>query len=354
MSASKTLAAPSLAAKAAPAPFAYAIGADLSFLGQAEARGTQFRDQGVVKPGLQIFRDHGYNWIRLRLFHSPSMANNREYTIDQAKKAKELGYKVLLAIHYSDSWADPGKQTIPKAWQGKSHAQLVQAVEDYTRETIEAFRGAGAMPEMVQVGNEITNGMLWPDGKLPENWDNFAELIKAGIRGMDAGLGDAPRPRLITHVERPARISLIGDFFDNLIARGVEIDIIGTSYYPWWHGSLLQLRDGLGYLAERYRKEIIVVEAAYNWRPAEYRNSPPPFPETPEGQREFWEELNRVVLGIPYGLGRGVFWWEPAVVGRGGVSSRGMFDSEGNALPVVYVFDKFTRGKVQSAGEGPK
>ena len=265
-------------AKAPPAPLAYAVGADLSFLGQAEARGVQFKDQGVVKPGLQIFRDHGYNWIRLRLFHTPTMVNNLDYTIDQAQKAKALGYKFLLSIHYSDSWADPGKQPIPKAWQGKSHAELVQAVEDYTRDTMVAFRTAGAMPDMVQVGNEITNGMLWPDGKLPENWDNFADLIKAGIRGMDAGLGDAQRPRLLTHVERPARIGLVGDFFDNLIARGVEVDIIGTSYYPWWHGSLLQLRDGLAYVAEKYRREIIVVEAAYNSRPAEYRNTPPPFP----------------------------------------------------------------------------
>jgi arabinogalactan endo-1,4-beta-galactosidase len=149
----------------------YMIGADLSFLKQAEDRGTVFKDQGQAKPGLQIFRDHGYNWIRLRLFHTPTgLPNDLDYTIALAKDARQRGLKFLLNYHYSDTWADPGKQTIPKAWQGKSHANLVQAVFEYTRETIIAFRDAGALPDMVQVGNEITPGMLWPDGKLPDHW----------------------------------------------------------------------------------------------------------------------------------------------------------------------------------------
>jgi arabinogalactan endo-1,4-beta-galactosidase len=163
---------------------------------------------------------------------------------------------------------------------------------------------------------------------------------------MDDGLGGAPRPLLLVQTERPGNIEVTRNFYDNIIQRGVEFDIIGLSYYPWWHGSLLEVRDCLAFIAERYKKDIILVEVAYNWRPAEYRKMPPPFPETPEGQREFWEEVNRLVLEIPNGLGKGVFWWEPAVAGRGGISSRGMFDAEGNALPVVSVFDKFTRGKV--------
>ena len=176
-----------------PLPADYAIGADLSFLKQAEDRGTVFKDSGQAKPGLQIFRDHGYNWIRLRLFHTPTrLPNNLDYTIALAKDAKKLGYKFLLDYHYSDTWADPGKQTIPKAWEGKSHAELVQAVFEYTRDTIVAFRAAGVLPDMVQPGNEITPGMLWPDGKLPANWDNFAELLKAGIEGVEAGCGDGP------------------------------------------------------------------------------------------------------------------------------------------------------------------
>lgn len=126
----------------------YAIGADLSFLKQAEDGGTVFKDGGQVKPGLRIFRDHGYNWIRLRLFHTPRrLPNNLDYTIALTKEARKLGFKFLLDYHYSDTWADPGKQRIPEAWQGKSHDALVQAVFEYTRDTITAFRKSGVLPD---------------------------------------------------------------------------------------------------------------------------------------------------------------------------------------------------------------
>jgi arabinogalactan endo-1,4-beta-galactosidase len=125
----------------------YAIGADLSFLKSAEDRGFSFMENNISKPGLKIFKDHGYNWIRLRLFHTPvELPNSLDYTITLAKKAKEDGFKFLLDYHYSDTWADPGKQFIPKAWTGLSHGEMVKAVYDYTRETIKAFRKAGVLP----------------------------------------------------------------------------------------------------------------------------------------------------------------------------------------------------------------
>ncbi len=123
----------------------YAIGADLSFLGQAEAKGTVFKENGEAKSGLQIFKNHGYNWIRLRLFHTPSqLPNNLSYTIEQAKNAKKLGFKFLLNFHYSDTWADPAKQIMPKAWESKSHPELVQAVFEYTRDVLAAFGKEGS------------------------------------------------------------------------------------------------------------------------------------------------------------------------------------------------------------------
>jgi len=320
----------------------YAIGADLSFLKQAEDRGTVFKDEGQARPGLQIFKDHGYNWIRLRLFHTPTrLPNDLAYTITLAQDAKKLGYKFLLNYHYSDTWADPGKQFIPKAWEGKSHAELVQAVFEYTRDTISAFRDANALPDMVQVGNEITPGMLWPDGKLPENWDNLAELLKAGIDGVEAGRGDAPKPLIMIHIDRGGDVKTTKNFFDRLHSYDVPYDVIGQSYYPWWHGSLLDLRENLIFMAETYRKDIILVEVAYNWRPAEYQGKPAPFPETPEGQKQFLEEVHRLVLATPHNRGKGIFWWEPAVTGP--LGRRGMFDEDGNALPVIGVFDKYTR-----------
>jgi arabinogalactan endo-1,4-beta-galactosidase len=320
----------------------YAIGADLSFLKQAEDKGTVFKDNGQAKPGLQIFKDHGYNWIRLRLFHTPArLPNSLDYTVASAKAARALGFKFLLDYHYSDTWADPGKQTMPEAWKGKSHEQLVEVVFGYTRDTIAAFRAADVLPDMVQVGNEITAGMLWPDGKLPENWLNFAELLKAGIRGVEVGSGTNQRPRIMIHIDRGGDKSTTKYFFDKIRSYEVSYDVIGQSYYPWWHGSLLDLRENLLFMANEYRKDIILVEVAYCWRPSEYKQTVGPFPETPEGQLAFLDEVNRLVLNTPEGHGAGVFWWEPAVTG--GLRNRGFFSDDGNALPVMGVFDRFSR-----------
>jgi arabinogalactan endo-1,4-beta-galactosidase len=321
----------------------YARGADVSFLGQAEEKGIVFRENGRPKPGLQIFRDHGYNWVRLRLFNAPTeLPNNLEYTIAMAQQAKRMGFKFLLNYHYSDGWADPGKQFLPKAWERQSHTQLVESVFEYTRDTIVAFREAGVMPDMVQVGNEIISGMLWPDGKLPENWDHLADLVKAGIRGVDAGRGQMRMPQIMIHIDRGGDKKATKWFFDRLASYHVSFDVIGQSYYPWWHGSLNDLRENLEFMARTYRKDIIVVEAAYNWRTAEYAGKKAPFPETPQGQKEFFDQVNRIVMNTPDNRGKGLFWWEPAVAPDApGIASRGMFDSSGNALPVLTVFDRF-------------
>lgn len=329
----------------------FAVGADLSFLADAEARGLVFKDNGQPKPGLEIFKDHGYNWIRLRLFHTPDeLPNDLPYTIALAKEAKQRGFKFLLNYHYSDTWADPEKQFIPRAWEGKSHAELTDAVFEYTRDTVAEFRAAGAMPDMVQVGNEVIGGMLWPDGRLPKNWENFADLVKAGIRGVEAGTGDAARPQIMIHIDRGGDRHATEHFLNRCREYDIEYDVIGQSYYPWWHGSLDQLRENLAFMANEYGKDIMLVEVAYNWRPAEYRDKPGPFPESPEGQREFLEQVNRVVRATPHGRGKGIFWWEPAVA-RGPIASRGMFDREGNALPVITVFDAKRVAADASAGE---
>ncbi len=320
----------------------YAIGADVSFLGQAERQGVVFSDDGKKQPALRILHEHGYRWIRLRLFHSPTeLPNTLQYTVALAKDAKALGMKFLLDYHYADGWADPQQQAIPRAWSGLSHAELTKAVFDYTRDTVAAFRAAGVLPDMIQIGNEITHGMLWPDGKLAEHWDNFAELIYAGINGVDAGRGNGPRPRIMIHIDRGADMVGTKYFLDKLNSYDIPYDVIGQSYYPWFHGSLNELRANLTFMANEYQKDIVVVETAYNWKPTEYVGKPAPFPESPEGQRQFLDELNRVVMQTPNGRGKGVFWWEPAVTGA--LRSRGYFDEKHNSLPVIGVFDRFTR-----------
>jgi len=142
-----------------------------------------------VKPGLDIFRDHGYDWIRLRIFHTPTeLPNDLEYTIALAQAAQERGFRFLLDYHYADGWADPQKQPIPAAWDTTNVEMLADSVREWTSYTIRAFREAGVMPDMVQIGNEVRNGMMWPLGRLPDNWDNFARLFQAGLEGIGCSL----------------------------------------------------------------------------------------------------------------------------------------------------------------------
>jgi len=324
----------------------YAIGADLSFLKAAEKQGVVFKDtDGKEKPGLQIFKDHGYNWIRLRLFHPPTMLpNNLEYTISLAKEAKKLGFKFLLDYHYSDTWADPEHQITPEAWEGLPHSELVDSVLEYTKSTIIAFREAGVLPDMVQIGNEVSNGMLWPDGKLPDNWDNFIDLTKAGIKGVMAGKGSQEPPLIMIQIDKGGDKRTTKFLLDKINSYGVEYDVIGQSYYPWWHGTLNDLWENINFMVREYKKDIILVEVAYHWNDSRYTEKKGPFPETPTGQKEFLEEINRLALRSPDFKVRGVFWWEPAVDGNmKGIGSRGFFDKEGKALPVITVFDKYTR-----------
>ena len=127
-----------------------------------------------MKPGLDMFRDHGYDWIRLRIFHTPTeLPNDLEYTIALGQDAKERGFRFLFDYHYADGWADPQKQPIPAAWDITDIGILADSVREWTSNTIRAFQEAGVMPDMVQIGNEVRNGMMWPLGKLPDNWDNF-------------------------------------------------------------------------------------------------------------------------------------------------------------------------------------
>lgn len=328
----------------------YAVGADLSFMKDAEDKGFVFRENGKAKSCIDIFKDHGYNWVRLRLFHNPkahdeyNLPNDLEYTIALAKQAKDKGFKFLLDYHYSDTWADPSKQFTPKTWEGKSVEEIIDSVYEYTRYTMLEFKKAGVYPDMVQVGNEISYGMLWPLGKLPDNWDDFAAFLQAGINGVKASCGKHLCPKIMIHIDKGGDKAYTKYFYDNIRKYGIEYDIIGQSYYPWWHGNLLQLRECLNFCAMEYDKDVILVEVAYNYKWQEYKDKKAPFPETPEGQKDFLEEVNNIVLHIPNGRGTGIFWWEPAAPKRG-FESRTLFDANGNVMPAITVFDKYTRGR---------
>lgn len=327
----------------------YAFGADVSFLGQAEQNGVVLKDKGVPTPGLEILRNHGYNWIRLRVFVDPTKAetnlpNTLAYAIDLSKRAKALGLKVEVGFHYSDTWSDRFHQIPPSAWQGETHAQLVKTVFAYTRDSIAAMAAAGAMPDMVQFGNEPTLGFLWPDGKIPENWDHFAELERAAIAGMDAGRGNAPRPLVAIQLDLGGDWKASEAWWDKFLTYKIPFDVMAQSYYAHDYHTLMELRENLDNTALRYGKDVLVIETSYTWKPTQaFPKNDGPFPETPEGQAEYLDEINRIVMGVPGGHGKGVFWWEPFWP-RPGVD-RGMVDAEGNVLPVIRVYDKWTGGE---------
>ncbi len=330
-----------LLSRAAPAQ-TYAVGADVSFLAKCEQDGVIFKENGKPIDVLALLREHHYNWVRLRLLHEPAasaqkLPNDLPYTLALARRAHALGFHLLLDFHYSDTWADPGKQITPITWRSLTHEQLDRQVYLYTRDVLASFARNGLTPDMVQVGNEVTHGMLWPDGKLPGNWNHFADLLKAGIRGVDAGAGAASRPRVMIHIERGGDYPAAVDFFDNLDRRHVRYDVIGLSYYPFWHGDIAALRANLRKLALRYHKPIIVVETAFTWKPVGFAGKHPDFSESPQGQLAFLHAVDAAVRDIPDGLGQGVFWWEPAA--EGPLRDRSFFDSDGNVLPVITAFD---------------
>ncbi|WP_138494873.1 glycoside hydrolase family 53 protein [Paenibacillus pinistramenti] len=319
-------------------------GMDISFWDEIISEGGAYYEDGREKDLLAILKDSGVNSIRLRLWNDPEAGYvNLERTKLTAKKIKEAGMHFLLDFHYSDYWADPQKQTKPKAWEQLSFPELVQAVEDFTEQALTELKAQGTLPDMVQIGNEITPGMLWEEGKVgvwadagtaeerwigeerlntEEQWSRLAELVKAGIKGAKRAAGDAPEFEIMIHLDRGGDNAASRYFLDRLLAHGAEFDVIGQSFYPWWHGTLKQLEDNLNDLAVRYGKDLIVVETAYPWTltpedglefiVSTDERLPEEYPPTVEGQARYLTELMDMIRRTPDGRGRGFHYWEPA------------------------------------------
>jgi arabinogalactan endo-1,4-beta-galactosidase len=353
------------AANAADAEPALRIrGADLSFTLQEYAAGSRYRDRGRVRPVEDILAGHGANYCRLRLWVDPPAGwSDLPSAVEMARRARRAGLKILLDLHYSDFWADPAHQTIPGAWQGQDLPALAATVRDYTRTTLQRFARAGAPVDMVQVGNEITAGMLWPAGQIYtpdglQHWTEFTTLLKAGIKGVRDASADRRRIEVMVHIDRGGDNGGSRWFFDHILAAGVEFDVIGQSYYPFWHGSLADLEANLDDLAVRYGKDLIVAETAYPWTlgngddlanlftDAGTLPDGDRFPATPAGQAAYFEALRQVLLRVPGRRGAGFFAWEPEwIPGVGWQPGDGnpndnltMFDWTGAALPSLAAF----------------
>lgn len=361
-------------------------GMDISTLLEVEKCGGKFYDRGIRKDVMDILQSYGVNAVRLRLWNDPYSEDGKSYgagtndlptTIALAKRAKAHGMDVLLDLHYSDFWADPGKQRVPKAWRGMNAEQLEEAVYAFTKSTLLAMREANAYPDLIQVGNELTNGMLWPLGQMP-NYDNLARFISAGIRAVRAIDADMP---VMIHLDNGGNNAMYRDWFDHYIERGEDFQIIGLSYYPFWHGTLDDLENNMKDLAMRYGKELIVAEVSMGYTMedyAEYEKLSPderkgyatkqelveqlPFPMTKEGQRDFMNAFFNVIDQVPDGRCKGFFYWEPAwipVPGSGWATeaalpyieekgpcgnewaNQALFDYDGNALPAFETIKEY-------------
>ncbi len=299
------------------------LGADISFLPQLEERGIKFSDKTVQKDAIQILKDHGFNYIRLRIFNNPAADSgyspkkgfcDLEYTKQMAKRIKAAGLKFLLDFHYSDTWADPGKQFKPSAWKGLSFALLKDSVYEFTKKVISELKAQSTAPDMVQIGNEINHGMIWPDGHV-NHLDSLAELIKSGT---DAVLKIEPSAIMLLHIALGGQNDESVWFINNMLSRGVYFDIIGESYYPRWHGTLDDLRDdlrnNLTNLANRYSKDIIVVEYS-----------------------QLKKEVNEIVFNLPDNKGKGTMIWEPLNTWEK------IFDEKGNSNDLILEYDEISK-----------
>lgn len=362
-------------------------GMDLSSLLEVERCGGRFYDHGREEDALRILKRYGMNLVRLRLWNDPfdeqgssygGGGNDLETVLALAGRAKEQGIGWMLDFHYSDFWADPGKQTLPKAWRELDEAGLEKAMYDYTAKTLQSCRKAELLPGIVSVGNEVSNGLLWPYGKVPA-CEKLTCFLNAGIRAVR---DTAPGTPVMLHLDNGGNQKLYRDWFDRYLEHGGEdFEYIGLSYYPFWHGSLEMLKQNLQMLALRYGKELIVAEVSMGHTLNDYQQyeklsdsdrkgmaataklaAQVPFPMTPEGQAEFMKAVMEIIRQVPEGRGRGFCYWEPAwlpVPGSGWASrtalaymgekgpggnewaNQALFDYDGNALPALEVIRDF-------------
>ena len=252
-------------------------GMDLSTLLEMERCGAKYYDHGQEMDILDIMKKYDVDTIRLRLWNDPKSESGEPYgagnndlaeTIAIGKRVTDAGLGVLLNFHYSDFWADPGKQIKPKAWASYGVEELEKAVYDFTKDSLQKVLDAGVNVTMIQVGNELSNGLLWPEGQLP-NYDNVAKFVSAGIRACREVKADIP---LMIHLDNGGNNALYRDWFDHYMERGEDFDYIGLSYYPFWHGTLHMLEDNMNDIAVRYGKELIVAEVSMGHTMEDYKN----------------------------------------------------------------------------------
>jgi arabinogalactan endo-1,4-beta-galactosidase len=334
-------------------------GADVSSLPKNEDHGARYFDRwGRQRDPIAILRANGVNYLRLKVWVNPADGyNDKTHVLAMAKRAKAHGMGLLIDFHYSDAWADPGKQNKPAAWAALPFDQLKQALYDHTFDVLSALRAQHTPADMAQIGNEINGGMLWPDGRW-DNWDGLAALL---IAGATAARAASPKTKVVLHLAEGGNNGGHVWWFDNAVARGVAFDIIGVSQYVYWHGPLGYMQANINDLTARYDKPVMVVETAYGFTLDENDHETNIFnaalqeaggyPATPQGQAQAVRDMFTTVASVDNARGLGVFYWEPtwtAVPGGGwdpadpssgdGWENQALFDYRGRALPGLQEF----------------
>lgn len=348
-------------------------GADVSIMPELERNGTKFYDNGIEQDGLTILKNHGVNWIRVRIWYNPYVVGpegvgggntDEAKAIEMAKRAKALGMKVLVDFHYSDFWVDPGQQKKPDAWKNDSGDKLVDDVYAYTAKVMQDFNAQGVTPDMVQVGNELNNGMLWPEAQLTEDNPNgykfLAKLLNAGLQAVHDNDKDN-KVKTMIHLAG-VDVNLYHTFFDNLIVKNKvnDFDIIGMSFYPFWHGTMDDLKNTMNDVSAKYNKDVIAVETAFGYtlEDADFEKNNfgtneekvGGYKATVQGQATGLRDVMATVASVNDNRGLGIFYWAPDWVinekvgwksngGGNGWDNLTLFDTKGNALESMDTFN---------------
>ena len=346
-------------------------GMDVSMLKELEMCGAVYSLRGTPEDLFQILRQTGVNLIRLRLWHNPYSLQGEDYgggsndfqtTVELAKRAVDQGMEFMLDIHYSDFWTDPSKQLKPKAWEKMGYPELKDTVYQYTYQTLCDFRDALAEPHYVQVGNELTNGFLWPEGHV-DCLDQMAQLLQAGISAVKSFRTTIP---VMLHLDFGTDNALYRKWFSAIERYQLAFDIIGMSYYPYWNGKMDLLEQNMADISLRFEKDIVVAETVIGYTTdnlgctgmiySEELAKETDYPPSKVGQQRFLEDLADAIRKVPNNRGKGFIYWEPewlpfaqcawakpagcvyandkGVLGNSW-ANQALFDAQGNANPAL-------------------
>lgn len=378
--------AAALPAVATPAAAPFLAGGDVSVLTWMEAAGARYSDR-AGQPGdvLAILKAAGHNIVRIRLYERTGPGTGRDGwywpagsmdlpdVLALSRRAAALGLQIQLTLHYSDFWTNSKDQDIPHRWaahlatlpdEAARMATLAEFVSVRTRVVMEAMVKQGTPPAFVSLGNEIEAGMLYPYGRAtPDNWPRLATLLKAGHAAVKSVL---PSARTVLHLDGGGDLAKYRDWFDHARAHGVDWDVIGSSYYPFWTGkTVAEMAAFCREVTARYDRDLLVMETGFNWAPlredgwAGQLENNGPYParmSSPEGQRDFMAELLGTLKATPRVLG--VLYWDPIMIanpkvgwalkegtgepGPNVVSNTTLFDFKGRALPVLDIWKQYT------------